>query len=97
MRRASSALSETRRDDRRPRGEVVRRSPPRRRRGRFPKLLPSGDLPRLALAAASIVAGFGLAVWAVERSSGAMFRRAFDGLWWAVVTFATVEIGRAHV
>ncbi len=93
MRRGSSALSDTRRDDRGSRDDPRRRARPRRRRGRFPSFLPAGDLPRLALAAGSLVAAFGLAVWTVERSSGAMFRRAFDGLWWAVVTFATVGYG----
>ena len=37
---------------------------------------------------------FGLIVWAIERADPAgSFSSPFDGLWWAVVTLATVGYG----
>ncbi|PKL26429.1 MAG: hypothetical protein CVV47_00410 [Spirochaetae bacterium HGW-Spirochaetae-3] len=40
------------------------------------------------------IAVFGIAVWLVERSNAdGMFASPFDGIWWAVVTLATVGYG----
>jgi voltage-gated potassium channel len=52
------------------------------------------NLVRIFAAFAAAVIVSALLVWAIEGSSGdSMFRSFFDGIWWAVVTLATVGYG----
>lgn len=51
------------------------------------------SLPAFFGAFAAAVAVAALAVFAAERGRGGMFERLFDGVWWAIVTIATVGYG----
>jgi Kef-type K+ transport systems, predicted NAD-binding component len=52
------------------------------------------SLPRIFGAFAAVVLLSALVVWLIERTPGeGMFHSLFDGIWWAVVTLATVGYG----
>jgi voltage-gated potassium channel len=50
-------------------------------------------LPKLVATFVVAIAVFGLVGWALETEEGGMFSTVFDGIWWAVVTIATVGYG----
>jgi len=54
-------------------------------------------LPALFCVLGALVLGAAVVVFAIERShGGTMFKTLFDGVWWAVVTVATVGYGDAY-